>query len=185
MEQSTTPSANTDAAVSPSSQVGGPASKKLRAVVWGLSGTVLSGIGFIALALFEQYNSNLRELEHDLKHFHEVSGEFVKKDSIQRCYERLKESVKEVQASNEARARLEKQLDASERDRRELARDLQQMRERLATVEGRQAATILIPSSLDKPNPLRLSSRLELAEPSYVSPPPEEKVWEFSPSVRR
>src|SRR5438045_2895195 len=63
-----------------------PASSSLKgkgrsAFIWGISGTVLSAAGFIAMALFEQYNDSLNELRRDLKHFNETSAELVKKES--------------------------------------------------------------------------------------------------------
>ena len=44
-------------------------------LLWGMGGTLLSAVGFIAMILFEQYNSALSELRNDLKHFHETSSE--------------------------------------------------------------------------------------------------------------
>ena len=70
-----------------------------RAFMWGIASTVLSGIGLLGLALFEQYNGMLSELRADLKHFNETTGEYVKKDRLQRCWERLKDASKEVAAS--------------------------------------------------------------------------------------
>jgi hypothetical protein len=118
--------------------------RKGRAFLWGLSGTVLSAVGFIGLTLFEQYNHSLNELQRDLKHFNEASADLVKKESLHRCYDHLKESFKELQASNVTRTHLERELEASQRDRHELTRELQLLRERLAAVEGRQAATAVI-----------------------------------------
>jgi len=118
----------------------GPAGRgKFRAMLWGAGGTILSVVGFIALALFEQYNGMLGELRSDLKHFNETSGEFVKKENVQRYKDEMHECLKEIQASNAARSRLEEELRASEKSREQMARDLQRMSERLAYVEGRQS----------------------------------------------
>jgi len=115
--------------------------KGKRTLLWGISGgTVLSALGFVGLALFEQYNSCLTELRGDLKHFNEISGDLVKKDTLQRYREQLKDMYKEMQTNNAARAQLEQELKSSEHSREEMAREVQQMRERLAYVEGRQAA---------------------------------------------
>jgi hypothetical protein len=120
--------------------------RTFRAVVWGVSGTVLSAVGFIALTLFEQYDRSVTELQRDLKHFNEATADLVKKDSMRKCYEHLKESYKELQACNVARTQMERELDASNRQRQELTHELQMLRERLAAVEGRQAAsTMLLP----------------------------------------
>jgi septal ring factor EnvC (AmiA/AmiB activator) len=113
---------------------------KYRAMLWGAGGTLLSVVGFIALALFEQYNSMLAELRRDLKHFNETSGEYVKKESVQKYKEQMRECLKEIQASNAARAQLEQELKASEKTRDQLLHEVQRMAERLAYIEGRQAA---------------------------------------------
>lgn len=111
------------------------------ALFWGMGGTLLSGVGFIGLALFEQYNGMLTELRNDLKHFNETSVEFAKKDSLQRLRDQLKERFKEMEQSNVVREQLASELRASEKAREEMARELQRVRERLAFLEGRQSAT--------------------------------------------
>jgi hypothetical protein len=55
--------------------------------------------------------------------------------------EHMKEYIKDVQALNVTRAQVEQELKASEKARVEMAAELQRMRERLAFLEGRQAAT--------------------------------------------
>src|SRR5438105_4306791 len=114
---------------------------KGKGLIWGLGGTILSVIGFIALALFEQYNGMLSELRSDLKHFNETSSEFVKKENVQRYREEMKNCIKEIQASSAARTILEQELKASEKAREDMAHELQRMRERLAFLEGKQTAT--------------------------------------------
>jgi len=121
-----------------------PVSKGRLAVLWGVSGTVLSTLGFIAWALFEQYNNNLMELQRDLKHFHEASADLVKKDSLQRCYNKVADCIKELQASTTAREQLVRELETAQKNQHELQRDVQQLRERLASVEGRQSATPIV-----------------------------------------
>jgi hypothetical protein len=115
------------------------------ALFWGISGgTILSIVGFIAMLLFEQYNDSQTELRNDLKHFNEIAADLVKKDRLRHCIEHLKESFKELQEAKAARVRMEQELQASESERKELARELQRLHERVASVEGRQAATPII-----------------------------------------
>ena len=114
---------------------------KKRRLLWGLGGTILSGLGFVGLALFEQYNGVLSELRADLKHFNETSSEYVKKDSFQRFRDHIRDSMKELHGADVAKVRLEQELKLSEKAREELAQELHQMRERLAYLEGRQTAT--------------------------------------------
>jgi hypothetical protein len=116
-----------------------PLRKGHSTLFWGLGGTVLSALGFVALALFEQYNGMISELRSDLKHFNETSSEFVKRDSFQRLREQTKEHFKEVQEVTGTKAQLEHELMASEKAREEAARELHRIRERLAFVEGQQS----------------------------------------------
>jgi hypothetical protein len=113
------------------------------ALWWGLAGTLLSGVGWIALMLFEQYNASLAELRNDLKHFHETRAELVSKESFRKMRDHLKDCFKELHAAVTTREALQRQLRESEKGRRTVARALQQVRERLAAVEGRQAALSL------------------------------------------
>jgi hypothetical protein len=122
-----------------------PQKKNRLSLFWKISGgTILSVIGFVAMLLFEQYNNSLAELRNDLKHFNETSAEFVKKDSQRRFMERMRECFQEMEASKAARTDLERELRASEHSREELAHEVQHLRERLANVEGRQAATVIL-----------------------------------------
>ncbi len=69
-----------------------------------------------------------------------MSSEFVKKDSFKRVFDRLTDYTKELEHSAVVRTRLEKELEASQIERREALQELQKMRQRLAAVEGRQSA---------------------------------------------
>ena len=114
---------------------------KKRRWLWGISGTAFSAIGFIGLALFEQYNSVLSEFRADLKHFNETSSEYVKRESFQRFREHFRESMKELHEAELTRMRLEQELKASDKAREELALELRQMREHLAFLDGRQSTS--------------------------------------------
>jgi hypothetical protein len=110
-------------------------------LLWGMGGTLLSALGFVGLALFEQYNGMVTELRNDLKHFNETTAELVKKDSLQRLRDQLRGRFKEIEESATARKELERELNASEKAREEMTRELQRMRERLAYLAGRQTAS--------------------------------------------
>jgi hypothetical protein len=123
------------------------------ALILGLGSTLLSVLGFGALTLFEQYNSLVTEMRNDLKHFNETSGEFVKRDSFQRFRDTVKERLfKELPEANLAKYRLEEELKASEKARTEMAEELRRLRERLAFLEGRQAATTTVKAPAFSPN---------------------------------
>jgi chromosome segregation ATPase len=126
---------------------------------WSVSGgTVLSVAGFVAMIGYQQYSDSLAELRNDLKRFNEARAELVTKDSLRERFNSMKEHIKElreanlnglresqtVNLANHARdtqiGQLEKQVKSLEDDRKEMAQELQRLRERLAAVEGRQAA---------------------------------------------
>jgi hypothetical protein len=117
-----------------------PKSRARGPLLWGMGGTILSAIGFIAMILFEQYNSLLSELRNDLKHFHETSSEYVRRDSFQKFREQFRDRFKQMESVDAARMQLEHELKTSEQAREEMTRTLQLLRERLAYVEGRQMA---------------------------------------------
>jgi DNA repair exonuclease SbcCD ATPase subunit len=126
---------------------------KKRRWLWGIGGTAFSAIGFICLALFEQYNSVLSEFRADLKHFNETSSEYVKKESFQRFREHFRESMKELHEGELTRVRLEQELRASEKAREELTLELRQMREHLAFLDGRQTSSPIVSGAPHKIEP--------------------------------
>ncbi len=133
-------------------------------------GTLLSIVALVAITVYQQFSSALGELKTDLgrlnesrvdlvrKHeitelrgdlnrFHENRGDLIKKDEFNSRVLEVWNGIRELQAANLAQAAsreraalLEQQVKASEEERKELARELQKLRERLAVVEGRQGA---------------------------------------------
>jgi hypothetical protein len=120
--------------------------KGRNAMLWGIASTVLSVVGFIGYALFEQYNASLAELRNDLKHFNETASGFVHKDDFQRFRDQTKEHVKELHTANVYRAQLEHELHTAEKAREEMAQELRQIRERIAFVEGQHAVLQSLPN---------------------------------------
>ncbi len=115
------------------------AGKRNRAAwLWGAGSAILSGLGFVALALFEQYNGMVSELRNDLKHFNETQSNFVKREYFEKFREKSREGFHELREIKSERAQLEQELKISEKARADMARELQHMRERLAFLEGRQ-----------------------------------------------
>jgi chromosome segregation ATPase len=103
---------------------------------------VLSGLGLIALCLFEQYNGMLSELRADLKHFNETVGEYAKKDRVTALREAVRQCSSEMTASKLQHEQLEQELRASQTQRGLLEKELQQLRERIAYVEGMRASAL-------------------------------------------
>jgi hypothetical protein len=117
-------------------------SRRRQAIIWGIGSTVLSALGLIALCLFEQYNGMLSELRADLKHFNETVGEYAKKDKVSSLREAVRQCSAEMTASRLQREQLEQELKVSQTQRGLLEKELQQLRERLAYVEGMRAAVL-------------------------------------------
>jgi hypothetical protein len=116
-----------------------PAGRGKRAALWGAGGTALSAAAFVGLALFEQYNGVVNELRADLKHFNEASAQLATKDELRRLRDQVKEVSREAGVQAADRARLERELVASEQARADQAREVQRLRERVAYVEGQHA----------------------------------------------
>ncbi len=87
----------------------------------------------------------VNELRGDVNRLNEGRGDLIKKDEFNGRVLEVWNGIRELQAANlmttalkERFSLLEQQLKASEDERKELTRELQKLRERLAAVEGRQ-----------------------------------------------
>jgi hypothetical protein len=120
-------------------------------VLWRVFGTtVLSIAALIAITLYNQVTAGLNELRTDVQRCAAGSGEVVKKEEFSGRLQELNgrtsaawNSLKDVQTAQasalaQRSALLEQQVKAGEDERKELARELQRLRERLAALEGRQ-----------------------------------------------
>lgn len=131
-----------------------PAKTEERAsAFWHFFGTTLLSISaLIAITLYQQLSNGLNEVRSEVKSISETSSDLVKKEEFTNRSLRLSNSLKELQANNaaamdlwrERAALLDRQLQASQNEHKqqtkELTRELQRLRERLAVVESRQAA---------------------------------------------
>ncbi len=124
----------------------GPRRRKKQGIswVWGISGGgVLSALGFVALTLYQQYNDSVNELQRDLKHFNTASTELVRKDEFHNrmapLWGQIQKLEKQLIEKSERLLLVEHELKLSQEDRREQIRELQHLRERLASLEGQQS----------------------------------------------
>jgi hypothetical protein len=140
---------------------------KRHTLLWGISGgTLLSIVGFIAMIGYQEYSESLHQLRGDLRNFNQHATDVVKKDELRNRTTALWTVIREMQAAHaddvrkfqainlaaaghEARlAEASRRVKDLEDERREMSREVQQLRERLACVEGRQAATaVLLPAA--------------------------------------
>lgn len=115
-------------------------------------GTLLSITALVGITLYQQFSNSISELRTNLSRLTESRADFVKVDDCNTRFMAVWNSMKELQAANaavlalkERSALLEQQVKASEEERKELTRELQQLRERQAALEGRQATAATPP----------------------------------------
>lgn len=118
-------------------------------VFWRVfGGTLLSIAALVCITFVQQFSNSLGELRANLTHLNESRGDLVKNEDFNNRMTAVWNNLKELQGANvgvvalkERSALLEQQLKTAEDERKELAHELQRLRERIAVVEGRQAAT--------------------------------------------
>jgi hypothetical protein len=125
-----------------------PKGEERVSVFWRIfGGTLLSIAALVVITVYQQFTNGLRDLRSEVNRLTETRAELVKKDEFNTRNTSLWNSIKELQTANAAvtalkeRAELrDQQLKAEAEARKELARELQLLRERLAKLEGQQAA---------------------------------------------
>jgi chromosome segregation ATPase len=118
-------------------------------VFWRLfGGTLLSIAALVAITIYQQFTSSLGELRNNLNSLNESRGDLVKTDDFNTRMAALWTSLREVETTSAAVSALKERSDLmeqllkqNEEERKELCRELQQLRERLVVLESRQAAT--------------------------------------------
>jgi len=127
-------------------------------VFWRVfGGTLLSIVALVCITVYQQFTSVLNELRSDVNKLNESRGDLVKKEEFNSRMTSVWTSLKELQTAGtvatvgkERLTLLEQQLKSSDDERKELTRELQQLRERLAVVEGRQGVPLSTPASFRK-----------------------------------
>jgi hypothetical protein len=108
-------------------------------------GTLLSIAALVLMTVYQQIANSLHDLRGDLNHVRELQVDMVKKDDLNSratsIWNSLKEVTNDVPSLKTRTALLESQLAVAEKERKDLCREVQALRERLATVEGRQASS--------------------------------------------
>jgi len=127
-------------------------------VFWRVfGGTLLSIVALVCVTVYQQFTSVLNELRSDVNRLNESRADLLKKDEFNSRMTSVWAGMKDLQAGGAAvtaaRERLgllEQQLKASEDERKEATRQLEEVRERLGVVEGRQGTPSSTPASLRK-----------------------------------
>jgi hypothetical protein len=107
-------------------------------------GTLLSIAALVCITLYQQISSSIAELRNDINRLNESHTALVKNDDFNTRLASLWSGIKELQAAgakisglSEKTAALEQQVKAAEEERKELMRQVQQLRERQAALEAR------------------------------------------------
>jgi hypothetical protein len=110
-------------------------------------GTLLSIAALVVVTVYQQFSNSLFEVRNDMIRLNESRADLIKKDEFNTRMTSVWSSMKDLQATTtavtgmrERSALLEQQLKTAEDERKEMGRQLQQLRERLAVVEGRVKA---------------------------------------------
>jgi hypothetical protein len=127
-------------------------------VFWRVfGGTLLSIAALVLLTVYQGISSNINELRNDLTHVRELQVDMVKKDEFNTrtttMWSSVKENFNDVPALKTRATLLESQLKTADQERKDLAHEVQALRERMAALEGRQAAP--------KPTPERVDGHIE------------------------
>ncbi len=108
-------------------------------------GTILSITALSVISAYQSIGNNIHDLRTDIGRLRETSGEYIKKDEFNNRATSLWSGIEKAQAVgptvtvlNNRTAALENQLVAADHERKELCREVLQLRERLAKLEGQQ-----------------------------------------------
>jgi hypothetical protein len=129
-----------------------PRGEERISVFWRVfGGTLLSIAALVVITVYQGISSTLNELRNDMARINEARADLIKKDEFNSRLTSIWNALKDAQTANAtlttARERmgeratlLEQQVKSGDQERKELQHELQQLRERLAALEGRQAA---------------------------------------------
>jgi hypothetical protein len=117
-------------------------------VFWRVfGGTILSITALAVISAYQSLANGIHEVRTDVGHIKETGGEYIKKDEFNNRTTLIWNGIREAQAVTPSvtvltakAATLEAQLSAAEQERKELLREMLQLRERLAKLEGQQEA---------------------------------------------
>jgi hypothetical protein len=108
-------------------------------------GTLLSIAALVVVTLYQQFSSGLNDLRGDVVRLNEARGDLVKKDEFNSRMTTVWNGLNDAKAAGagvagvrEKQALQDQQLKQGEDERKELLREMQLLRERIANLEGRQ-----------------------------------------------
>lgn len=130
----------------PTHKEGGERTEERVSLFWRVfGGTILSITALSVITAYQNLAAGIHDVRSDVGHLQQTGAEYVKKDEFNSRTTSIWNGIKDAQAVGPSvtvlankTAALETQLVAVENERRELCRELLQLRERLAKLEGAQ-----------------------------------------------
>jgi hypothetical protein len=111
-------------------------------------GTLLSIAALVIVTLYQQFTSSVNELRNDIVRLHDAEASDVKKDEFNSRLSTLWNGLSDAKAAGTGVASLrekqslhDQQIKQSDDDRKDLLRELQMLRERVARLEAQQTLT--------------------------------------------
>jgi DNA repair exonuclease SbcCD ATPase subunit len=109
-------------------------------------GTLLSIAALVVVTLYQQFSGSINELRADILRLNESRGDLVKQDELNTRMAPVWNGLSDAKsggaalaALREKQAQQEQQLKQLDDERKDLLRDVQQLRERVAKLEGRDS----------------------------------------------
>jgi hypothetical protein len=109
-------------------------------------GTLLSIAALVLVTLYQQFTSSVTELRGDVVRLNEARGDLVKKDEFNSRLTTVWNGLSDAKGAGagvagvrEKQALQDQQIKQMADERKELVREVQQLRERVAKLEGRDA----------------------------------------------
>jgi hypothetical protein len=106
-------------------------------------GTLLSIAALVVVTVYQQFSNSLFELRNDMIHLNEARADLLKKDDFNTRLTSVWNSIKDLQTAQatvtglrERAALLEQHLKDAETDRKEMTHKMDQLRDRIAVLEG-------------------------------------------------
>ena len=110
-------------------------------------GTLLSIAALVLVTLYQQFTSSLNDLRHDIERLNEAQADLVKKDEFNSRTNSIWNGLSDAKSAHTSLAAMSEKLTSHEQtlkraddERRQLQQEVKELRDRIATLEGRQSA---------------------------------------------
>ncbi|HEY1859731.1 MAG TPA: hypothetical protein VGG61_05230 [Gemmataceae bacterium] len=115
-------------------------------------GTILSLVGLVVITAYQQLSSSINELRAELARQSEARSDLVKKDELNTRAASVWSSIKDLQTATnglsgvrEREAIMEQCMKTAQDERKEMAKEIQLLRERVAALESKRGAPSSVP----------------------------------------